>query len=199
MRWRISFSVVLAAFVAVSCEQQPVEPLPDAVVAAPTFDFTNGPSNSGPFVARYPDGFVGGWTVFGEELWAFLYSWDGETCEVLTDLELVPLLEISNPSGDDLYMQTWKGDVNVLVGTYPPVCANVVAYGMAHLVNNDNDVLAWLEGRDRNRVNSFGFRATGRLNVTDGSTAQLLALYRLVWTGYPDEEYINTVEKVQLK
>lgn len=47
MRWRISLAVVLLAFVAVSCDQQPVEPATDQVAETPTFNFMNGPENPG--------------------------------------------------------------------------------------------------------------------------------------------------------
>jgi hypothetical protein len=47
MRWRISLAAVLALFVAVSCDQQPVEPLEQAVAEAPAFNFMNGPEEAG--------------------------------------------------------------------------------------------------------------------------------------------------------
>ena len=47
MRWRIPLVVVLALFVAVSCDQQPVEPPAEQVAEAPAFNFMNGPDNPG--------------------------------------------------------------------------------------------------------------------------------------------------------
>jgi len=47
MRWRIPLVVVLALFVAVSCDQKLVEPADDQVVEAPAFNYMNGPANPG--------------------------------------------------------------------------------------------------------------------------------------------------------
>ena len=47
MRWRIPLVVVLALFVAVSCDQQLVEPEVDQVVETPAFNYMNGPANPG--------------------------------------------------------------------------------------------------------------------------------------------------------
>jgi len=42
MRWRIPLVAALALFVAVSCDQQPVEPAADQVAEAPAFNYSNG-------------------------------------------------------------------------------------------------------------------------------------------------------------
>ena len=48
MRWRIPIVVLLALFVAVSCDQQPAAPQADQAVAeAPVFNWMNGPEMSG--------------------------------------------------------------------------------------------------------------------------------------------------------
>jgi hypothetical protein len=47
MRWRISLTLALIAFVGTACDQQPVEPTAEEVVDAPVFNFTNGPENPG--------------------------------------------------------------------------------------------------------------------------------------------------------
>lgn len=47
MRWRIPLVAVLALFVAVSCDQQPVEPPADQAAEAPAFNFSNGPNEPG--------------------------------------------------------------------------------------------------------------------------------------------------------
>jgi hypothetical protein len=52
MRWRIPLVLILALFVAVSCDQQPVEPVEQPVATAPVFDFMNGPESPG-VVYRY--------------------------------------------------------------------------------------------------------------------------------------------------
>ena len=47
MRWRIPLVLILVLFVAVSCDQQPVEPVEQPVATAPQFNFSNGPRESG--------------------------------------------------------------------------------------------------------------------------------------------------------
>jgi hypothetical protein len=47
MRWRIPLLLALVAFVAVSCDQQPVGPADGEVAQAPTFNFMNGPELPG--------------------------------------------------------------------------------------------------------------------------------------------------------
>jgi hypothetical protein len=62
MRWRIPLALVLLAFVAVSCDQQPVEPIGEQSVAeAPTFDFTNNPDNGNPRIFRYENQSLSTW------------------------------------------------------------------------------------------------------------------------------------------
>ena len=57
MRWHIPPVVVFALFVAVSCDQQPVEPLTEQVGEAPILNFTNGPSETGNGFRWTEDGF----------------------------------------------------------------------------------------------------------------------------------------------
>ena len=60
MRWRIPLVLILALFVAVSCDQQPIEPNDVSPVATtPVMNFTNGPELAGS-VARSDDT---GWIV----------------------------------------------------------------------------------------------------------------------------------------
>jgi len=200
MRWRIPLVVALALFVAVSCDQQPVEPPQEAAVTTPTFNFANGPSERGPFIVVYADQWLGGWIAFGEEYWAYAYGYDGD-CGFDADWEYVAIKEFARFYEDapPLIMQTWEGDVNLLIGTGDVSCANVIAHGTGHFVNTDNDVLAFLEGRTGNRVNVYGWKVNGKVTmVADGSKAQARARFREVWTGWPDYEFINYHEWVTL-
>ena len=61
MRWQIPLVALLALFVAVSCDQQPLEPPADQVAEAPAFNFTNGPANPGPYIERGTGGWVTWW------------------------------------------------------------------------------------------------------------------------------------------
>jgi hypothetical protein len=47
MRWQMPLALALAMLVAVSCDQQPVEPQTDQVAEAPAFNFMSGPKNPG--------------------------------------------------------------------------------------------------------------------------------------------------------
>lgn len=63
MRWRIPIVVLLALFVAVSCDQQLVEPTADQAVAeAPAFNWMNNPDNGNFKVYRDAFDFVSCWT-----------------------------------------------------------------------------------------------------------------------------------------
>ena len=81
MRWRISLVVALALFVAASCDQQPVEPLEQVSVSTPTFDFTNGPSDAGPWVTRGESDWIS-WFDFPPEV-----TPDGEWWTVLEGID----------------------------------------------------------------------------------------------------------------
>jgi hypothetical protein len=90
MRWRIPLLLALAAFVAVSCDQQPVEPAAEQVAEAPMMNFTNGPENPGnSWIAR-------------EAGWNAVCHW----CETW------------DPSGSNLYALHYQADdVNFCGGT----------------------------------------------------------------------------------
>lgn len=62
MPWRIPLVAVLALFVAVSCDQQPVEPAADQVATAPTFNFMNNPDNGNPRIYRSETDWVYCWS-----------------------------------------------------------------------------------------------------------------------------------------
>jgi len=82
MRWRVPLLITLVAFLAVSCDQQPVAPTSDQTVAeAPAFNFMNGPDRPGKSpISRYE---VGEWHYWcgttdpARDLQAFHYdAWD---------------------------------------------------------------------------------------------------------------------------
>lgn len=55
MRWRIPLVVVLALFVAASCQDKPVEPTEYPDLTVPTFNFVNSQSVTGHADASYPE------------------------------------------------------------------------------------------------------------------------------------------------
>ena len=81
MRGRVPLVAVLALFVAVTCDQQPGEPLEQVSVSTPTFDFTNGPSEAGPWVSRGESDWIS-WFDFPPEV-----TPDGEWWTVLEGID----------------------------------------------------------------------------------------------------------------
>ena len=165
MRWRIPLVVALAAFVAVSCDQQPVEPAAEQVAEA-TFDFSNNPDNGNPNIIR------------GE--WGFLLCWsdaqftDGVGNGLRACAGVIPLSDGTEPDcglqeeADPIWYQdvgffedfdSWqrevaKGDVFITVRdeTTPGDCAGdaLVAEGWGKIVINDNNWTGTLEGPNKN-------------------------------------------------
>jgi hypothetical protein len=58
MRWRIPIVLILALFVAVSCDQQPTDPVEQPVATAPAFNFGNGPQESGVVIRSGDEGYL---------------------------------------------------------------------------------------------------------------------------------------------
>jgi hypothetical protein len=188
MRWRIPLVVALVVVVAQSCDQQPVEPSQATAASAPNYGFSNNPTERGPFVRIQTDVELWAWFARAEEYWVYAYSRDWE-CGFDSDWEYVTIKEILREYEDrpPLLMQTWQGDVNVLVGIGDPGCENVVAAGKAYLRVESNDAFADMEGRDRNRMNAYSWKLNGRVTMVDGgSMANLYAMYHETWTGAPD-------------
>jgi len=159
MRWRIPLVVALALFMAVSCDQQPVEPAAEQVATVSTFDFSNGPAEPGnSFVVR--DTYGDFWWLFYDDATGFYavvtdQDWD---CDATTLIDydedtVVPFQQIFNPSGEGLVMFFENGWLNASIFSSEE-CADFVASGLVHNQWMDNDVEAWLY--EHNRSNAYG-------------------------------------------
>jgi hypothetical protein len=160
MHWRILLVAVLALFVAVSCDQQPVEPPTDQVLTAPTFNFMNGPANAGPRVFRYQDQ----WGAVGadskKELMVFLGFDPREFCQdFIFEGTVVDFQEITNPQDASRLFLKVQGTAPGYVWAMPlayglDYCETVlvedpIAEGPVRLRYTDNDVL-WAGGNNTN-------------------------------------------------
>jgi len=100
MRWQIPLVVVLATFVAVSCDQQPVEPAAEQVAEAPAFNFMNGPETAGPHVVRYDAGWVTYWDFPPET------TPDGEAWTVVEGIDHTDNMGFCGGEGTDTPLST---------------------------------------------------------------------------------------------
>lgn len=179
MRWRIPIVVLLALFVAVSCDQQPLQQTPDQITTEANFDFLNNPDNGNPRIWR------------GEDYWRFCWS-DAESeyryrvCHVSYPLEGGPPQACDIPDlGPPLAHQDigdWdvdnpfihhviKGDTWVVVRDtwVEGDCFGSVevASGWGKFMVNDNDVFGTAEGD--NNANTWQFKGNGQLMTPDGA------------------------------
>jgi hypothetical protein len=186
MHWRIPLFAVLALFVAVSCDQQPVEPTGDQVASAPAFDFMNNADIQNPKVIRTEEHFAWlPWDV--EDQLIGILATGPFVCGLAEDMDPLSTQYITDNPPDQwpeaLVRVLQKGDVWVAVwdgsgltwdefGPTDWSCDyftenDPLAVGYAKMIWHDNDAFAWT--CERNRQNVFGFKARGRLDLHDGS------------------------------
>ena len=204
MRWRTPLVALLALFVAVSCDQQPVEPAADQVAEAPAFNFLNGPETAGPHVVRQEFGGVTWWDFPPEatpdgEWWTvlegvdhtdnmFFCGGDGTDTPQAEQYVYRPdertnfvAMRKKSPAyafhSSDFY--TAGGDV-IFCG----IMELAIAEGTGSIVFNDNDYFG------ETKINVWG----GKLNawLTDGDTGERYHAtwhYKTRWDtalGWPD-------------
>jgi len=183
MRWW--FPLVALVFVAVSCDQQPVEPAADPVAEAPALNFINGPAEPGnSFIIRdeFGDFF---WTALDEKTGLLAIVTDDDTaCIDFDNATLVPFQQIFNPSGEGLVMYFENGWLNAAVFAPPYECGDRLATGMVHNQWQDNDIDSFLY--EHNRANAYGGHFNGR--VGDYSVFWKV---RCVWGGPTKEDFNN--------
>jgi hypothetical protein len=204
MRWRIPIVVLLALFVAVSCDQQPVSPTDDQVVAeSPPFNFTN---NYGWHGKTFRTTRAYGWLASdeGRDLIAQMATYPyrcglNDFVGPVTDQEVQ-----NNPDlADEIYHALVKGELSVELydwtGNWAPFdCANWTAdrymgTGRCKLIYTDNDVDAWLGGHPNN--NSFGVKCTGKVELDDGSMTNFNYHFKETWkSGKPNSNIIETLK-----
>jgi len=197
MRWRIPLLTALVALVAVSCDQQPVEPTADQVAEAPTFKFEDAPPFSGIIErAEFPAAFT--WVDFKSGLRVTIGVDMLEYCDGIINFDLVWWQDIYNPTRllgqaqGELQAAVWDFlDFDCeLFTTVPPV-----ASGDAYFRIQDNSEYG--VGEDDNFANSWNFHANGTLYYSDGGApAQLNAFLKQL---YGENSGYKMVPKVSLQ
>jgi hypothetical protein len=202
MRWRIPLVVVLALFVAVSCDQQPAEPPADQVAEAPAFNWMNNPDN-------------GNFKVY-RDVFDLRVCWSDSNNGLRVCQSTVLLSQAGwpgTPEGGpepDCGLQEAEGsvdyqDVGTYVGDIPESWLHahqqgdawitirdentagdcfgdaLVAEGWGRVSGNDNDVFGTGDGAN---ANTFRFRGHGKLEASDGSDVMYNGHWQ--WVCWPD-------------
>ena len=195
MRWRIPLVVVLALFVAVSCDQQPVEPAADQVAEAPAFDWMNNPDNGNFKVYRDAFAWINCWSDAenGLRVCQGNAPLGGGTPEPDCGLQQVEApasyQDVGFYVGD--VPESWlhahmRGDAWITIRdeTTPGTCFGdaLVAEGWGRMSSNDNDVFGTGDGAN---ANTWRFRGRGKLTaVADGSEVMYNGHWQIVcWPG----------------
>lgn len=194
----------LLAFVGCSTEQAPTE-----VTQIPTDHFDKDQPvdpGGGASVVRYEGGFW--WYILDiDNNWIAMFGLDlAEACE-FGIIDVVSFMEVTNPNDQNTVNQLIHGD-DMHCAVYPFVPAfNLCDYltidplvtGFVDMNSTDNDLYAWAaEVSHDQRVNSYKIAAQGALYDQDGQKVQANMLDKVVWTGWPEMEFINTVSFVKL-
>ena len=202
---RIPLVAVLALFVAVSCDQQPVSPTGDQVVAeSPTFNFTN---NDGWHGKTFRTTTIYGWVAWDEERDLIAPMMTGPfLCGLNEDIGPVTLQEVhNNPDlAAEIYHSLFKGELSVELYDWtghwlPWDCANwtsdrYLGTGSCKLVATDNDVDAWLGGHPNN--NSYGVKCNGKVELDGGSITSFNYHFKHTWN--PDKPNENLFETLKI-
>jgi hypothetical protein len=213
MRWRIPLVVVLALFVAVSCDQKIVEPAADQVAEAPAFNFMNGPENPGESdVYRFKDYGTLSIIDFDQGLRVRLYdTFDTWRCGGAAD---DPIWDYQDVDGDRVKSVNQLQEVPLVVYPFPNtpgkdycdfLAEDWLYRGTGVASVNDNNVF-WFTGTGGQ--NSFITRARGTVEDRAGDLHNLNAISKVVvngmccfdWIPLEDEDYeeINVVEWIKI-
>ena len=129
-----------------------------------------------------------------------------EACE-FGIIDVVDFMEVTNPNDQNTVNQLIHGtDLHCAVYPFEPafglcdyLTIDPMVTGFVDMNSTDNDLYAWVEENSHDeRVNSYKISANGALYDQDGQKVQANMLEKIVWTGWPDGEYINTVTFVKL-
>lgn len=196
MRWRIPLLLSLIGIVAVSCDQQPVDPTTDQAAEAPSFDWTNNPDNGNIKVYRDGFDFVLCWSDEENGLRAchgtVPLGQGGETdcglqqAEAPLSYQDVGFLNPDDFCANDLKAHQ-QGDVWITIRDTNAAgdCFEnaLVAEGWGKIRVNDNDIC----GVDENDPsgNVWSFRSQGTLTTVGGET--------VTYNGLLHRSYNNSV------
>ena len=198
MRWRIPIVVLLALFVAVSCDQQPVSPTGDQVVAeAPAFNWLNNPDNGNLKIYRDAFDWIECWSDAegsgeGNGLRAChgTFPLGGGTPEPDCGLQQfeapASYQDVGSVDFDDFFSNVLKAhmqgdfwitirDTNTAGDCFGDA---LVAEGWGQVTFNDNDVFGPSSPGDN--ANTWGARGHGKLTAVDGSSVMYNGHYRVV-------------------
>ena len=195
----------LLVFVGCSTEQAPTE-----VTQIPTNQFDKDqPMNpgGGAFVIRSEGTFAFGILDIDENLLGLVGVDLAEWCGVGFNPDAVDIMEVTNPNdqllvnelihGNDLHCAVYPFDPDFSWCDYLTIAPLVT--GFVDMNSTDNDLYAWEEENNHNqRVNSYKISAHGALYDQDGQRVQVNMLDKIVWTGWPDEEYLNALTIINL-
>ena len=188
MRWRIPLVVVLALFVAVSCDQQLVEPAADEVAEAPAFNFMNNPVY-GPHIFRWDE--QSGWWF--ENVDGYLIILGMDTADLCGDWSLIEFTSVFTPTddgGDPWHFGRWidnwqQKNAPAAIYDYDGAfdCETLqamdpLATGKGHANGNDNDFAHPNpdEETGNNNANTFGWNFNANMGGYNFN-----AHWRCVW------------------
>lgn len=209
MRSRIPLALVLLAFVAVSCDQQPVAPVIDETAAElPTFNWMNNPDGGSFRIFRSGEHFAACWSDEKNGLRAChatipLGGGAEPDCGLQADAEVIAYQEVLIKEDAweefDRIMTHYMGDVYITVRdtNSPGDCFNaeLVAEGWGVINRVDNDAF----GTTEPNTNAWGANAHGVLMTVGGEEVQYSGHFRSNFRFYPEPVFKALSNKVDLK
>ena len=195
MRWRIPIVISLALFVAVSCEQQPVDPIGEQAVAeAPAFDWMNNPDNGNEKVYRSYEDFI---ICFNDDDLPLrachgnvpigggpdpVYNCGLQQVEAPTSYQDVGSFKEDEFFDNDFH-KVQKGDVWVTIRdlSQPGDCIGtaLVAEGWVSFVGTDNDIFG---AADDKHTNSWSNKFQGKVMTPGGEMLGYNAMGQHQWS-----------------
>ena len=156
---KLAFTLVpLLLFVA--CSEQPTSTPLNEAVAAPSFDFSNGPAEPGnSYIIRSEYGGFAWYFVDPVTELAALVTED--ECGAFAEATPVPFQTIFSPGGEDIRMNHEGGWINAAILEPPYDCDDILATGLVQNSWNDNDFNAWRTAH--HRANAYGGGIHGRV------------------------------------
>ena len=178
MRCRLPLFLALFALIAVSCDQQPVEPPTGEVSTEASFDFLNNPDNGNPRIWRGEDYWRFCWSDadsdYRDRVCHVSYPWPGGPPQACDIPDVGPALSHQDVGDWDTdnprILHVIKGDTWV---TIRDTWEEGDCYGNAEVASGwgkfmvlDNDVFGIAEGD--NNANTWQYKGTGTLMTPGG-------------------------------
>ena len=196
MRWRIPLLLTFVAFVAVSCDQQPLETSQQPTTTGLTFNIANAPPQSGIVVRE--DYEVATFYVDLESGLSVSIGVDPfEFCTGPAEFDFVTFQTAIHRDGRQI--DHGMGELRAVVHPFTTFDCDLfttvepLATGMATIVSTDNDLFGTAPG-DKN-ANAWGLTGHGTLVTPGGEFVQLSFNYR---ARYNNSQGYKEVVKVSL-